>query len=135
MLWANAHLALLLERAFGVPLRPASAELACSVVGDASGVIADVFGTHVTFGTAEWRLLVAHKICAQRCKKTSAIQSPTSRHSLGNQHICTLSFPLRTECASRHGVSGRDQRIRLGSIPNQRIAARVKALCSEYPSM
>jgi Arabinose-binding domain of AraC transcription regulator, N-term len=41
MLWANANLALLPERAFGVRLRPLSAELACVAAGDAGGVIAD----------------------------------------------------------------------------------------------
>jgi Arabinose-binding domain of AraC transcription regulator, N-term len=81
---ANAHLALLLERAFGVPLRPASAELACSVVDDASGVIADVFGTHVTFGTAEWRLVVAHKFVRSDARRLLQHNHPPSRHSLGN---------------------------------------------------
>jgi AraC-like DNA-binding protein len=57
MLWANANLALLPERAFGVRLRPLSAELACAPPGDAGGVISDIFGTDVKFGTADWRLL------------------------------------------------------------------------------
>jgi AraC-like DNA-binding protein len=57
MLWANANLALLPERAFGVRLRPVSAELACVAPGDTGGVIADIFGTDVKFGTAEWRLV------------------------------------------------------------------------------
>jgi len=56
MLWANANLALLPERAFGVRLRPVSAELACAVVDDEGGVIADVFGADVTFGAADWKL-------------------------------------------------------------------------------
>jgi AraC-like DNA-binding protein len=56
ILWANANLALLPERAFGVSLRPASAELACPALVDKGGVIADVFGADVTFGTADWRL-------------------------------------------------------------------------------
>jgi len=57
MLWANANLALLPERAFSVRLRPVSAELACVAPGDTGGVIADIFGTDVKFGTAEWRLV------------------------------------------------------------------------------
>ena len=57
ILWATANLALLPERGFGVRLRPVSAELACAVVDDGGGVIADVFGAHVTFGTADWRLV------------------------------------------------------------------------------
>ena len=57
MLWANANLALLPERAFGVRLRPVSAELACVAPGDTGGVIADIFGTDVKFGTADWRLV------------------------------------------------------------------------------
>jgi AraC-like DNA-binding protein len=57
MLWANANLALLPERAFGVRLRPVSAELACVAAGDAGGVITDIFGTDVKFGTADWRLV------------------------------------------------------------------------------
>jgi len=57
ILWANANLALLPERAFGVRLRPVSAKLACPAVVDEGGVIADVFGADVTFGTADWRLV------------------------------------------------------------------------------
>jgi AraC-like DNA-binding protein len=57
MLWANANLALLPERAFGVRLRPVLAELACVAVGDAEGIIAEIFGTNVKFGTAGWRLV------------------------------------------------------------------------------
>jgi len=57
ILWATANLALLPERAFGVRLRPASAELACAVVDDEGGVIADIFGADVTYGTADWRLV------------------------------------------------------------------------------
>jgi AraC-like DNA-binding protein len=57
MLWANANLALLPERRFGVRLRPVSAELACAAAGDAGGVIADIFGTDVKFGTTDWRLV------------------------------------------------------------------------------
>ncbi|MGP0094178.1 MAG: helix-turn-helix domain-containing protein [Xanthobacteraceae bacterium] len=57
MLWANANLALLPERAFAVRLRPVSAELACVAPGDTGGVIADIFGTDVKFGTADWRLV------------------------------------------------------------------------------
>jgi AraC-like DNA-binding protein len=57
MLWANANLALLPERAFGVQLRPVSAELACVAPSDTGGVIADIFGTDVKFGTADWRLV------------------------------------------------------------------------------
>jgi AraC-like DNA-binding protein len=57
MLWANSNLALLPERAFGVRLRPVSAELACAVVDDDDGVLADVFGPHVTFETTAWRLI------------------------------------------------------------------------------
>jgi AraC-like DNA-binding protein len=57
MLWANANLALVPERAFGVRLRPVSAELACVAPCDTGGVIADIFGTNVKFGTAEWRLV------------------------------------------------------------------------------
>jgi AraC-like DNA-binding protein len=57
MLWANANLALLPEHAFGVRLRPVSAELACVAPGDTGGVIADIFGTDVKFGTADWRLV------------------------------------------------------------------------------
>jgi len=57
MLWANANLALLPERAFGVRLRPVSAKLACVAPGDTGGVIADIFGTDVKFGTADWRLV------------------------------------------------------------------------------
>jgi AraC-like DNA-binding protein len=57
ILWANANLALLPERAFGVRLRPASSELACAVIDDETGVIADIFGTDVTFGAADWRLV------------------------------------------------------------------------------
>jgi AraC-like DNA-binding protein len=56
MLWANANLALLPERAFGVRLRPVSAELACVAPSDA-GDIADIFGSDVKFGTADWRLI------------------------------------------------------------------------------
>jgi AraC-like DNA-binding protein len=55
-LWANANLALLPERAFGVRLRPVSAELACPAFSDVAGVIAEVFGPDVKFGTTEWRL-------------------------------------------------------------------------------
>jgi len=57
MLWANANLALLPERAFGVRLRPVSAELACVAPGDTGGVIAEIFGTNVKFETADWRLV------------------------------------------------------------------------------
>ena len=57
MLWANANLALLPERAFGVRLRPMSAELACVAPSDTGGAIADIFGTDVKFGTADWRLV------------------------------------------------------------------------------
>jgi AraC-like DNA-binding protein len=57
MLWANANLALLPERAFGARLRPVSAELACVAPGDTGGVIADIFGTDVKFGTADWCLV------------------------------------------------------------------------------
>jgi AraC-like DNA-binding protein len=57
MLWANAALALVPERGFGVRLRPASAELACVATGDAGGVIAEIFGADVKFGTADWRLV------------------------------------------------------------------------------
>jgi AraC-like DNA-binding protein len=57
MLWANANLALLPERAFGVRLRPQSAELACAAADDAGGVIADIFGADVKFGAADWRLV------------------------------------------------------------------------------
>jgi AraC-like DNA-binding protein len=57
MLWANANLALLPERAFGVRLRPVSAELACIAPSDTGGVIADIFGSDVKFGTADWRLV------------------------------------------------------------------------------
>jgi len=57
MLWANANLALLPERVFSVRLRPVSAELACVAPGDTGGVIADIFGPDVKFGTSEWRLV------------------------------------------------------------------------------
>ncbi len=57
MLWANANLALMPERAFGVRLRPVSAELACVAPSDAEGVISDTFGTDVKFGTTDWRLI------------------------------------------------------------------------------
>jgi AraC-like DNA-binding protein len=57
MLWANANLALLSERAFNVRLRPVSAELACAAIGDLGGVIAEIFGTDVKVGTADWRLV------------------------------------------------------------------------------
>ena len=57
MLWANANLALLPERRFGVRLRPVSAELACVAPSDAGDVIADIFGTNVKFGTTDWRLV------------------------------------------------------------------------------
>jgi len=57
MLWANANLALLPERAFGVRLRPVLAELACVAPRDARGIIADIFGSDVKFGTAGWRLI------------------------------------------------------------------------------
>jgi len=57
MLWGNANLALLPERAFGVRLRPVSAELACVAPSDTGGIIADIFGTNVKFGAAEWRLV------------------------------------------------------------------------------
>jgi AraC-like DNA-binding protein len=57
MLWANANLALAPERAFNVRLRPVSAELACAPIGDLGGVIAQIFGTDVKVGTADWRLV------------------------------------------------------------------------------
>jgi AraC-like DNA-binding protein len=57
MLWANANLALVPERAFGVRLRPVSAELACVAPDHTGGVITDIFGTDVKFGTTEWRLV------------------------------------------------------------------------------
>jgi len=57
ILWATANLALVPERAFGVNLRPVSAELACVAVGDAGGVIAEIFGTDVKFGAADCRLV------------------------------------------------------------------------------
>jgi AraC-like DNA-binding protein len=56
-LWAVANLALLPERAFGVRLRPASAELGCAAPADAGNIIADIFGTEVKFGSAGWRLV------------------------------------------------------------------------------
>jgi AraC-like DNA-binding protein len=57
MLWANANLALVPERAFGVRLRPVLAELACVAPSDVGGIIADIFGSDVKFGTADWRLI------------------------------------------------------------------------------
>jgi len=57
VLWACANAALLPERAFGIRLRPMSAELACPAVSDEGGVIADVFGADVKFGTADWRIV------------------------------------------------------------------------------
>jgi len=57
MLWANANLALLPVRAFGVHLRPVSVELNCVAVDDTGGIIADIFGTGVRFSTPDWRLV------------------------------------------------------------------------------
>lgn len=56
-LWANANLALVPERAFGVHLRPVSAELGCAAPANAGTVIADIFGSDAKFGTADWRLI------------------------------------------------------------------------------
>jgi AraC-like DNA-binding protein len=57
MLWANANLARLPERVFNIRLRPVSVELACVAPSDTRGVIADMFGTDVKFGTTDWRLI------------------------------------------------------------------------------